>query len=129
VVVDDEVQLGYGTISRRNLTTSVSSVQFTREDASGTSAFAELLDGRIAGVQVTRTGLTDYSIRIRGGGEALIVVDGMVPAEGVPQRFILAAINPYDVARVDVLKDASASIYGWRGGNGVILITTRRGGR
>jgi hypothetical protein len=73
----DEVQVGYGTINRRNVTTSVSSVQFTREDASGTSAFAELLNGRIAGVQVTRTGVRDYSIRIRGG-EALVVVDGMI---------------------------------------------------
>lgn len=123
----DDVEIGYGSIDRRHLTTSVTTLEVEPEATSGRNAFAELLEGRIAGVHVTRLGLSDYSIRIRGGREAMIVIDGMIPAEGVPQRFILSSINPADVARVDVLKDASASIYGSRGGNGVILITTRRG--
>jgi TonB-dependent SusC/RagA subfamily outer membrane receptor len=127
VPASDVVQIGYGSIDRRYLTSSVATLEVTPEATSGRHAFAELLEGRVAGVHVTRVGLNDYSIRIRGGREAMIVIDGMIPPEGVPQRVILSLINPADVARVDVLKDASASIYGSRGGNGVILITTRRG--
>jgi len=127
---DEEVQTGYGSTSRRQLATSVGSIEFTREATSGAYLLGQLLDGRIPGVNVHRTASGDYSVRIRGGGEALIVVDGMLPAAGVPNRFILSLINPADVARVDVLKDAgSAAIYGSRGGNGVLLITTRKGPR
>lgn len=86
----------------------------------------ELLMGRLPGVEVRRVG-TSLSILIRGrgsissGNEALIIVDG-VQSSGMA----LASMNPKDVARVEVVKDGGAAIYGVRGANGVLIITTRR---
>jgi TonB-dependent SusC/RagA subfamily outer membrane receptor len=92
------------------------------------------LEGRVAGVQVLRSAGGGISIRIRGhstitgSSEPLYVVDGM-PVHVTPGRG-LDWLNPLDIARIEVLKDASAtSLYGMRGANGVVLITTRRGGR
>lgn len=86
----------------------------------------ELLLGRLPGVDVRRVA-GGLSILIRGqgsfssGNEALIVIDG-VQSDGVR----LAGINPDDVERVEVIKDGAAALYGVRGANGVLLITTRR---
>jgi len=125
---DEVVQVGYGTMTRRQSGGSVGSLVLTREEAAQSSNMAELLNARIPGVDVWRTPGGDYSVRIRGGGDALVVVDGMVPPIGVSSGMLLSLINPADVERIDVLKDAgSAAIYGVRGGNGVMLITTRRG--
>lgn len=92
----------------------------------------ELIAGRIAGVQVLPTPDGGFSVRIRGTGtfvgnpEPLYVVDGQPVS--VTQGFGVDWLNPADIARIDVLKDAaSTALYGVRGGNGVILITTRRG--
>ena len=75
----------------------------------------------------------EIAVRIRGaaagrdGGEPLLVVDGMPLAPGASLQRLLASINPADVARIDVLKDAgSTAVYGSRGVNGVIVIRTRR---
>ena len=95
----------------------------------------ELIQGRVPGVQVTPTGDGDYTIRIRGSKSVLgsdtplYVIDGVqVRAQGILSA--LAGISPQSVARIDVLKDAGAtSIYGVLGGNGVIVITTKRGRR
>jgi TonB-dependent SusC/RagA subfamily outer membrane receptor len=94
--------------------------------------FQELLEGRISGVQVIRTPNGGIAFRIRGisslygDNEPLYVVDGM-PVHVTPGRG-LEWLNPADIARVEVLKDASTtSMYGVRGANGVVLITTRRG--
>jgi TonB-dependent SusC/RagA subfamily outer membrane receptor len=92
----------------------------------------ELLQGRVAGVQVMRTADGDFTIRIRGphsfhgNDEPLYVVDGMpIPGRGL--RSALMGIPPHDIARIEVLKDAGATaIYGSRGANGVIVITTKR---
>lgn len=86
----------------------------------------ELLMGRLPGVEVRRVG-TSLSVLIRGrssfstSNEALIIVDG-VQSSGMA----LAAMNPKDVERVEVVKDGAAAIYGVRGANGVLIITTRR---
>jgi TonB-dependent starch-binding outer membrane protein SusC len=88
----------------------------------------QLLEARVAGVTVRRMGNGEYSVLIRGinaihgTSQPLFVVDG-VPL--LDQRS-LAAINPADVARIEVLKDAMAASYGVRGAHGVILITTRQ---
>jgi TonB-dependent SusC/RagA subfamily outer membrane receptor len=95
----------------------------------------DLIQGRIAGVHVTRTGDGDYAVRIRGarsvlGSDApLYVIDGVqVRAAGIMSA--LAGVAPQSVERIEVLKDAGAtSIYGVLGGNGVIVITTKRGRR
>jgi TonB-dependent SusC/RagA subfamily outer membrane receptor len=127
----DEVEIGYGTQRARDLTGAVASLSGERLHERRASRVEELLQGRMAGVAVTRDAGGGYSIRIRGasnimGGEPLFVIDG-VPLHGTRAGHELDGINPSDIARIDVLKDAgSAAIYGSRAANGVILITTRR---
>ena len=93
------------------------------------SRIEELIAGRVAGVHVERTA-TGVSLRIRGTNtvlgqtEPLVVLDGQPLPQGARE---LALINPADVARIEVLKDAGATaFYGMRGANGVLLITTKR---
>jgi TonB-dependent SusC/RagA subfamily outer membrane receptor len=127
----DAVEVGYGTRPREGLTGAVGSVSTGQLDRRRVNRVEELIQGRVAGVQVNRLPGGGYSVRIRGAatimgdGEPLYVIDG------VPVRSrggsVLDGIPPADVARIDVLKDgASAAIYGVQGANGVILITTRR---
>ena len=92
----------------------------------------ELLQGRVAGVQVIRTPDGDYSVRIRGthtftgNDEPLYVVDGM-PLQGRRLGSALIGIPPQEISRIEVLKDAGATAaYGSLGANGVIVITTKR---
>ncbi len=88
----------------------------------------ELLEARVAGVSVRRLTNGEYSVVVRGIGalhgdsEPLFVIDG-VP---LPNQRSLVGVNPADVVRIEVLKDATAASYGVRGANGVILITTRQ---
>lgn len=120
----DSLNIGYGYIKRKNLTNSVSKVKVDELQISSYMNIGEYLKGRIPGLQVTRIGDT-YKYRIRGitslnaTTDPLFIVDGM---EVLDINFL----NPRDVSSVEVLKDASASIYGNRGACGVILITTRR---
>ncbi len=129
---EDTVDVGYGTLPRGRVTGAVASVSGERL-AQNTRAVRveELLQGRVAGVQVIRLANGGYRVRIRGAageGEPLFVVDGM-PVHSIYPGSALNGINPADVARIDVLKDAaSTAIYGSRGAHGVILITTRRPG-
>ena len=120
--------VAYGTVPRRMLTTAVGSVRVRHDDAVTALHVAQLFDGRVAGVQVDRTRGGEMMVRIRGAtGDPLYVVDGVPYARGSSQRALLSMLNPGDIARVDVLKDAgAAAAYGSRAGNGVILITTRR---
>jgi TonB-dependent SusC/RagA subfamily outer membrane receptor len=106
------------------------------EDLRGipTARVEELLEGRSAGVQVIRWPGGGISVRIRGrssiygDNEPLYVIDGM-PVE-VTTGHGLSWLNPGDIQRIEVLKDASATaVYGMRGANGVVLITTRHGER
>lgn len=128
--LDEVVVVGYGTARRRDLTGSVSSVTGNQlKDIPVTSA-AQAIVGRMPGVQVTRTeGSPDseIKIRIRGGGSLtqdnspLYIVDGF-PVDNIND------ISPSDIASIDVLKDASSTaIYGARGANGVVIITTNEG--
>ncbi|MEL7589015.1 MAG: TonB-dependent receptor [Prolixibacteraceae bacterium] len=129
--IEEVVAVGYGTVRRKDLTGSVVSVSGTTlKDIPVTSA-AQAIAGRLAGVQVTKTeGSPDaeIKIRIRGGGSItqdnspLYIVDGF-PVDNIGD------IAPTDIASIDVLKDASSTaIYGARGANGVILVTTKGGG-
>lgn len=134
-VPDDEVSVGYGTQSKRHTTAAISSISLTEEDAR-VPRIEELLTGRAPGLEVTRLPNGEYSLRIRGrqsirGGatdaDPLLVLDD-IPAPRGSLSATLAGISPRDVARIDVLKDAAATaIYGSRGSNGVIIITTKRG--
>lgn len=128
----DSAKIAYGATHRRNLTSSVSSLVVSPTDAAHCGRVEELMIGRLAGVQVQALPNGDYSVRIRGNssavddGEPLYVVDGMPFPAGVSPRTLLRGMSPNDVARIDVIKDGGAAAYGIRGGNGVILITTRR---
>ena len=116
---EEDVNLGYQKVRRKDSTSATSTV--TVERGSSYSNIYDYLKGRVAGLEVNGT-----SIRIRGdrsllgSNEPLILVDGMVTDD-------ISNISPEEVDRIDVLKDASSTaIYGSRGANGVILITTRR---
>jgi TonB-dependent starch-binding outer membrane protein SusC len=142
VKLEEVVAIGYGTARRRDLTGSVASV--SGEDAvvkaAPTTSVANALQGRAAGVQViSNSGApgAGASVRVRGtnsitaNSEPLYVVDGIPfgqgsTAEGTQNP--LASIDPNDIASIQILKDASSTaIYGARGANGVVLITTKRG--
>lgn len=120
---DDSIYVGYGHVKRKNLTTSVSKVEVDELQMRGYTNIGEYLKGRVPGLMVTKLG-TGYKYQIRGISsinsptDPLFIVDGMEVAN-------IDYINPNDVERVEVLKDASASIYGNRGACGVIVITTK----
>ena len=132
----DEVQIvavGYGDVRRRDLTGSIGSADMKDLVKAPVTNIAENLGGRIAGVQVTSSdgGPGDnFDIVIRGAGSLtgstapLYVIDGF-PSESSG----LSSLNPNDIESIDILKDASATaIYGARGANGVVIITTKKGG-
>lgn len=137
--LDEIVVIGYGTQKRSDLTGSITSVpQASLEQA--TSSFDNALSGSVPGVNVTQSSGqpgASSSIRIRGGNsinggnEPLYVIDGFIiynDNESSGGINALATINPADIETIDVLKDASATaIYGSRGANGVIIITTKKG--
>ena len=134
------VQVGYGTVKKKDATGSVA-VLGTKDFNKGANVTAEnLLSGRIAGVTVNTSGApgSGSEIRIRGGSslnagnDPLIVIDGLpVTNTGATgSTSILAALNPNDIESFTVLKDPSSlAIFGSRGANGVIMITTKKGGK
>jgi TonB-dependent SusC/RagA subfamily outer membrane receptor len=119
---DEQVNVGYGTQEEKNLTGSVSSVSAEELEQIQGASMERLLIGRIAGLQIIRSG-GEPSLRIRGmeSGAPHVVIDGAAASA----RDLLAMV-PGMVSRIDVLKDASAAVYGFRGANGVILVTTKR---
>lgn len=128
----DMVEMGYGTRHTRDVTGAVSSVSNRELRNVRVTRVEEMMLGRLPGVSVSRNGSGGYAVRVRGAagfandGEPLFVLDG-VPINSLRPGHALDGINPADVLRIDVLKDAgSAAIYGTRAANGVVLITTRR---
>ena len=124
---------GYAPQPGRQSTGAIASVSSQAVDDGAFTRIEELLQGRVAGVQVVRGPGGEFSIRIRGAtsfygdSEPLVVIDGMIAAAG-SLGSTLGMLNPRDVKRIDVLKDAgSTAIYGARGANGVLVITTKRG--
>ena len=130
-ILDEVVIVGYGTTTKKSFTGTASVVSSENIDAKAVSNVAQALIGEVSGVSVTRTDGrpgSSATIRIRGfssieGNSApLYVVDG------VPFSGDINAINPNDIESTTILKDASATaIYGARGANGVVLLTTRKG--
>src|SRR3569833_3159216 len=129
--LQDVVDIGYGAVKKSDLTGSVSSVKSEDLDLGGTTAnIGQALQCKIAGALVQQTSFAQggaISITIRGGNSIntsnapLYVVDGFISDNG-------NQVNPNDIEDIEVLKDASAAaIYGSRGGNGVVLITTKKG--
>lgn len=132
------VQVGYGTVKKKDATGSVSQIS-AKEFNKGQNVTPEsLISGRISGVNVTGGGApgAKADIRIRGGSslnasnDPLIILDGLPLSNAVPSgsTSILSTIDPNDIESFTVLKDASAAaIYGSRAANGVIVITTKKG--
>ncbi|MEO8414580.1 MAG: TonB-dependent receptor [Ginsengibacter sp.] len=129
--LNDVVVVGYGSIKKKDLTGSVSSISSDHLNLGGTTSnLGQAIQGRAAGVQVQQSDFSpggSLAITIRGGNSInttnapLYVVDGFITDNG-------NLINPNDIADIQILKDASAAaIYGSRGGNGVVLITTKKG--
>ena len=118
--MDEEVNVGYGTMSRQGVGYAIDKVQVDNTVISSYTNIAEYLRGRVAGLEVNPNG----TIQIRGKNslnsptEALVLVDNIPCAD-------INTINPMDIQSVEVLKDGSASIYGVQGANGVVLITTK----
>ncbi|MBK7009851.1 MAG: SusC/RagA family TonB-linked outer membrane protein [Saprospiraceae bacterium] len=142
LVLDELLVIGYGSTSKRNLTDNV--VKLGTKDISNiaVSNFQSTISGKAAGVRINQTnGKVDggINIRIRGtssisaGSEPLYVLDGMPVINvnesnnGAPMNPLLS-LSPSEIESIDILKDASsAAIYGARGANGVVLITTKKG--
>jgi len=131
LALEEVVAVGYGTQRRGDLTGSVSSI--TRADIANLPVYSmdNLLQGLAAGVEVSANGFRpgqSSTIRIRGTRSFAASNDPLFVVDGVPVDGGIMDLNPGDVESVEVLKDASATaIYGSRGANGVILITTQRG--
>ena len=138
-VLDDVIVIGYGTVKKNDLTGSVTAIKPDEKNHGLIVNAQDMIQGKIAGVNVTNGGGLPgggASIRIRGGSslnasnDPLIVIDGLaMDNQGVKGLANpLSMVNPQDIESFTVLKDASATaIYGSRGSNGVIIITTKKG--
>lgn len=148
-LIDEVVVVGYGTVRKSELTTASSGIRSRDMVTEGVTSFEQSLQGKLSGVIVTNTegapgSAMSMEIRgvasISGSSEPLYVIDGIpmesdadVNASQTGRQFTqglnpMAALNPQDIESIEILKDASAtSIYGSRGANGVVLITTKSG--
>ncbi len=128
--LDEIVVTGYGTQEKKEISSSITSVKEEDFNQGMVNDPAQLIQGKVAGLNIAKPGgdpNDGYNIRLRGvstfgaNQEPLVVVDGVI---GVP----LNAVDPSDIASIDVLKDGSAAaIYGTRGSSGVIIVTTKTG--
>lgn len=144
-VMDEVIVTGYGSVQKKNLTTSIAKVDPDQLSKASSSNMSQMLMGRAAGLKATLSSAQPgggVDISIRGGGNPIYVVDGVVMPSGslegasggsttvMPSsvnRSGLAGLNPEDIESIEVLKDASAAIYGIGAADGVVLITTKRG--
>ncbi len=131
-MLDEVVAIGYGVQKKSVVTAAISKVDANELGKSTPTNVQNILKGKVSGVQITsQSGQpgTDSKIRIRGTGtvndsEPLYIVDGMPSSNGINY------LNPSDIESIEVLKDAaSAAIYGARGANGVVLVTTKQGSK
>lgn len=132
-MLDEVVVVGYGTQRREAVTGSVSSMRGDALKQVQTGNVTSALAGRVAGVQISQTSSkpgADMQIRIRGTRSLSGDNNPLIVLDGIPFAGTIGDINPNDIKNVDILKDASAtSIYGSRGANGVIIVTTNKGSK
>lgn len=127
--LNEVVVIGYGTMKKSDLTGSIGSIDAKKLNEQPVANIGQSLQGKVAGLQVVDAGKPgdNVSIKIRGLG-SINNCDPLVVIDGIPTDLGLNNLNMADVEGVDVLKDASATaIYGSRGANGVIMITTKKG--
>jgi len=136
--LQEVVVVGYGSQQKKDVTGSIASVSMTNVRGQSIASLDQGLSGQVAGVNVSTSNGTPGGgpkIQVRGigaigaGSDPLYVIDGFpVPSSSGQQSNPMSAINPQDIESMTVLKDASATaIYGSRGANGVVMITTKRG--
>lgn len=127
--LQDVVVVGYGTQKKKDLTGAVSSVSGKEIQSMPVANAGDAIEGRAAGVQIISSSAPGSNVTIRVRGVSTINnSDPLLVIDGVPTDVPLNVISPDDIASIEVLKDASAAaIYGSRGANGVVLITTKRG--
>lgn len=138
-LLDEVIVVGYGTMKKDDLTGSITAIGEKDFNKGIATSPAELISGKIAGVQITSNGGragAGSRIRIRGGASLSASNDPLIVLDGVPldvsgisgSSDVLSTINPDDIESMNILKDASATaIYGSRASNGVIIITTKKG--
>ena len=132
-MLDEVVVIGYGTIDKKELTSAVSHVSAKDFQSVASTDVSMLIQGKVPGLSVVNTAAADpnsaASLQIRGVSSREAGLGPLIVLDGVPGAS-LTNINPNDIASFDVLKDGAASaIYGTRGSNGVIVITTKKGAR
>ncbi len=134
------VQIGYGTVKKKDATGAITTVTEKDFNKGANVTTENLLNGRVAGLTINTSGApgSGSEIRIRGGGSLFAKNDPLIVIDGLPienntntgSTSFLASLNPNTVESINVLKDASATaIYGSRASNGVIIITTKKGGK
>lgn len=131
LMTEEVVVIGYGTARRSDVTGSIASVTSEAIREVPASNISQALQGRMAGVEMSQTSSkpgAEMQIRIRGTRSLNASNDPLVVLDGIPFAGSIGDINPNDIKSIDILKDASATaIYGSRGANGVILVTTNKG--
>ena len=131
VTVEEVMVVAYGTAKKESFTGSAEMVSNEKLEKRTVSSVTKALEGTVAGVQTTSGGGqpgSGASIRIRGFGSINASSSPLYVVDGVPYDGSISAINPDDIQSISVLKDASASaLYGARGANGVVIITTKKG--
>lgn len=128
--LDEVVVVGFGSVKKSDLTSSISSVKGSDVRSMNVSNATESLQGKVAGVQIVGTGGPggQPKVLIRGISTINLTTDPLYVVDGVPMGGGINFLNPNEIESMEVLKDASASaIYGSRASNGVIMITTRKG--
>ncbi len=125
--LEEVVVIGYGTAKKETLTGAVANMQSDELVATKSTTMASAIQGKLPGVQIRQQtgepGVFNSRISIRGFGEPLLVIDGVVRDD----MSDFERLNPDDIESVSVLKDASASIYGMNAANGVFIVTTKKG--
>jgi TonB-linked SusC/RagA family outer membrane protein len=129
--VEEVVAIGYGTVRKKDLTGSVSSVSSAKLMERSSFSAAQAMQGKAAGVVVQQTNSApgaDAKVMIRGNRSLKATNEPLYVVDGVPLVVGLSEISQSDIETIDILKDASATaIYGSRGANGVVIITTKKG--
>lgn len=130
-LLDEVVVVGYGSVKRSDVTGSVSSLDADNLTAASQTNAIDAMQGKISGVNITRNAARpggSYNIVVRGLSSINNSNSPLWVIDGIPTTSDASDLNPADIEKIDVLKDASATaIYGSRGANGVIIVTTKRG--
>lgn len=129
-MLEETVVIGYGSVKRSDLTSAIASMDSKAIDDRPMARAEQALQGQLAGVSVMVTNSepgADPQIRVRGTASITAAANPLYVIDGIPTN-TLQGINPNDISNIEVLKDAaSAAIYGSRGSNGVIIVTTKQG--